>query len=122
VGDIGDYAGLVDILVPNETEAAAIGRLDGVELVLTLGDKGARVAGTELAPHDVECVDTVGAGDAFCGAMCAALAAGLSLVDAARIGNAAGALAVTKEGAEPSMPHRADIEHLLAAGRSAVQG
>ena len=117
VGDIADYAGLIDILVPNETEAAAIGPVDRVELVLTLGDKGARVAGVDLAPHQVACIDTVGAGDAFCGAMCAALASGSSLVDAARIGNAAGALAVTKEGAEPSMPHRADIDRLLAAGR-----
>lgn len=114
VGRIADYAGLVDILVPNEAEAAAIGPVEGVELVLTLGDKGARVAGTDLAPHAVECIDTVGAGDAFCGALCAALADGASLLDAARIGNAAGALAVTKEGAEPSMPHRAEIDRLLA--------
>jgi ribokinase len=70
-------------------------------------------------PHDVEVVDTVGAGDAFCGALCAALAAGASLFEAARIGNAAGALAVTKAGAEPSMPHKRDIDELMVArGRS----
>jgi ribokinase len=114
VGDLRDYDGLIDVLVPNETEFAAIGSIPGAELVLTLGDRGARVGDVELSPHDVTCVDTVGAGDAFCGAMCAALAGGASLVDAARIGNAAGALAVTKHGAEPSMPHRADIEELLS--------
>lgn len=118
IGDIADYAGLVDILVPNETEAAVIGRLDDAQLVLTLGDDGARVGDVHLPPHAVECVDTVGAGDAFCGALCAALAGGASLLDAARIGNAAGACAVTKEGAEPSMPRKADIDALLAASPS----
>jgi ribokinase len=113
VGSIADYAGLIDVIVPNETEATAIGPVDGVDVVLTLGDKGARVGDVELPPHDVICVDTVGAGDAFCGALCAELAAGASLLDAARVGNAAGALAVTKHGAEPSMPHRTDIDALL---------
>jgi ribokinase len=119
VGNVADYAGLIDVLVPNETEATALGDVDGVDLVLTLGEKGAlvRSAGREqrYEPHDVECVDTVGAGDAFCGALCAALAAGADLFEAARIGNAAGALAVTKAGAEPSMPHRRDIDALLRA-------
>jgi ribokinase len=113
VGSIADYAGLVDIVVPNESEAAVLGPIDGAQLVLTLGERGARVGDVDLAPHAVECVDTVGAGDAFCGALCAALADGASLVDAARIGNAAGALAVTKHGAEPSMPDKADIDALL---------
>lgn len=117
VGDLRDYDGLIDVLVPNESEAAALGSIDGIDLVLTLGERGAlvRSGGREqrFDPHDVTCIDTVGAGDAFCGALCAALAGGADLFDAARIGNAAGALAVTKAGAEPSMPHRADIEVLL---------
>ena len=117
VGDLRDYEGLVDIVVPNEPESAVIGDTGDMAVVLTLGDKGALVrdGGREhrLEPHDVTCVDSVGAGDAFCGALCAALAAGASLVEAARIGNAAGALSVTKAGAEPSMPYRADIESLL---------
>lgn len=115
VGDIADYAGLIDILVPNESEADALGPVDGVQLVLTLGENGARVGDVHLPPHDVECIDTVGAGDAFCGALCAALADGATLVEAARIGNAAGACAVTREGAEPSMPRRTDIDRLLGA-------
>ena len=118
VGDLRDYEGLIDVLVPNESEAAALGTIDGVSLVLTLGDKGALVRheGREerFDPHDVEVVDTVGAGDAFCGALCAALDAGASLFEAARIGNAAGALAVTIHGAEPSMPTRASIDRLLS--------
>jgi ribokinase len=63
----------------------------------------------------VRVVDTVGAGDATCGALAAAWAAGASLADAARAGNAAGALACTVAGAEPSMPHRKQIEELLTA-------
>lgn len=119
VGDLRDYEGLIDVLLPNEAEAAALGSVDGMSLVLTLGEKGALVRhdGREerIDPHDVECVDTVGAGDAFCGALCAALDAGASLFEAARIGNAAGALAVTRAGAEPSMPRRADIDRLLGS-------
>ena len=117
VGDLRDYDGLIDVLVPNETEATILGDLPDIDVVLTLGEKGAlvRSGGHEerFEPHDVECVDTVGAGDAFCGALCAALAGGADLFEAARIGNAAGALAVTKAGAEPSMPHRADIDGML---------
>ena len=120
VGDLRDYEGLIDVLVPNESEAAALGDLpDGVSLVLTLGEKGAlvRADGREerFDPYDVDVVDTVGAGDAFCGALCAALDGGATLFEAARIGNAAGALAVTKAGAEPSMPRRREIDGLLGA-------
>lgn len=128
------FAGLVDLVIPNEAEAAAIapgagedpvaiaaavaGTLGCSAVLLTLGEKGALLwedgATTRYDVHPVDVVDTVGAGDASCGALAAAWAAGASLVDAARIGNAAGALAVTKAGAEPSMPTRAAIEGLLA--------
>jgi ribokinase len=122
VGALRDYDGLVDVIVPNEGEAATLVDLGGLDVVLTLGEKGAvvRTGGTEerLDPHEVECVDTVGAGDAFCGALCAAVAEGMHLVEAARYGNAAGALAVTRHGAEPSMPRRDEIEALLAGATS----
>jgi ribokinase len=132
VGDLTPFAGLVDVIAPNEAEAAGLTgttaeeacarqlaeQLGGAGVVITLGENGALVRGdgatTRLEPHDVSCVDSVGAGDAFCGSMAAALADGTSLVDAARAGNAAGALAVTVAGAEPSMPHRDAIAALLA--------
>ena len=60
-------------------------------------------------------VDTVGAGDAFCGTLGAHLAAGRPLRDAVVYANAAGALAVTRSGAEPSMPTAAAVAELLAA-------
>lgn len=106
---------LADILIVNESEAAALVGLQGVgddallaaaagrTLVVTLGADGAVVveggAHTRIPPVPVEAVDTVGAGDAFVGALAAALAGGATLTDAARLGAAAGALTATAVGA-----------------------
>ena len=129
-------AGLVDVIVPNQTEAAqlqggagdaddpaslaaALRARTGAAVVLTLGAAGALVFDelglTRLPAHAVAVVDTVGAGDAFCGALGAALAAGHDLRAAVVRGNAAGALATTRHGAEPSMPTAAAVDALLAA-------
>ncbi len=127
------FRGLADLVIPNEAEAAAIApgagedpaaiaaavseALQAPAVLLTLGEKGALLwqhgKTTQFEAHAVDVVDTVGAGDASCGALAAAWALGASLVDAASVGNAAGALAVTKAGAEPSMPRRADVDALL---------
>ena len=131
--------GLVDVLVPNETEAGqlmgreaspdAAGLAEGLrrrfncDVVVTLGNQGALVldsAGVYPAgPHTVPVVDTVGAGDAFCGTLGAWLAQGSSLREAVRFANAAGALAVGTPGAEPAMPTREAIIG-LADGRASV--
>jgi len=58
-------------------------------------------------------VDTTGAGDAFCGALAASLASGASVEEAARVGNAAGSLAVEVLGAIPSMPTYEQIQRRL---------
>jgi ribokinase len=63
----------------------------------------------------VATVDTVGAGDAFCGSLAASLAAGAGLVDAVRLANAAGALSTTVNGAATSNPSRAAALALLAS-------
>ena len=136
VMSLESFAGLVDYVVPNEAEAAQLtgiagdgeGMIQAVRalqaetgargIILTLGERGIAVIEDGhpefLEGHRVECVDSVGAGDAFCGGLAASLAAGATLLEAARYGNAAGALAVTQAGAEPSMPRRADVTHLLA--------
>jgi ribokinase len=131
-------ASYVDILVPNEVEAAALTGLDCDDesqvpviarkladewdlrgCVVTLGSRGAfvvdRVAGAEvwIDPHRVATVDTVGAGDAFCGSLAASLASGSELVDAVRLANAAGALSTTVNGAADSAPDRAAALALL---------
>jgi ribokinase len=86
-------------------------------VVITIGEQGAVVlseAGTQrVTPPKVKVVDTTGAGDAFCGAFAAQVAAGASVRDAAQIGAIAGSLACTKMGAQPSQPYWADIAALL---------
>jgi bifunctional ADP-heptose synthase (sugar kinase/adenylyltransferase) len=85
--------------------------------VVTAGGRGCAVVldgtTTEIDAHAVEVLDTVGAGDAFCGALGAWLSAGSGLVEAATYANAAGALAVTQLGAEPAMPAAQQIRQLV---------
>ena len=110
---------LVDVIVPNETESAACGGtqalLDaGVKTVLTtLGERGVIInthtSATSIAPHKVVAVDTVGAGDAFIGALSAELARGATINDAASVGAVAGALATTVRGAVPSLPTQISV-------------
>jgi ribokinase len=121
----------VDVLIPNQPEAAlltgsalageAAQRLlaSGVHsVVVTLGRDGVLIVEgeteTHLAAHRVSVADTTAAGDAFVGAFAVALAEGRSLREAAAWGNAAGALAVTRSGALPSLPTRAELEQFLA--------
>jgi len=114
---------LVDVIVPNETESAACGGtqalLDaGVKTVLTtLGERGAIInthtSATSIAPHKVVAVDTVGAGDAFIGALSAELARGANINDAAAVGAVAGALATTVRGAVPSLPTQTSVRSAM---------
>jgi len=89
-------------------------------VVLTLGERGALLVEEgekELVPaFEVTPVDTTAAGDAFVGGLAVALAEGRSLADAVRWGNAAGALATTRLGAQPSLPTRRAVEALIAQG------
>jgi len=107
---VTDAASATAAAVAIRTRGAAVG-------IITLGERGLVAAtGTGLIvlpAHSVEAVDTTGAGDAFCGALAAELARGASLEAALRFANAAGALAVTKLGAEPSLPRRAEVVALL---------
>lgn len=121
----------VDYLVPNRSEVALLTGEEDVEagarallemgvgcVIVTLGDEGVVVwddsGSTAIPAHAVKPVDTTAAGDAFAGAFAVALSHGRSTVEAARWGNAAGAVAVTRAGAQPSLPSRAEIEALLA--------
>lgn len=104
-----------------EIEAAATALLaKGPKTVLlTLGARGAFVA-TEgaraLVPtFEVTAVDTTAAGDVHCGAFAVATVEGRPLLEAVRFANAAAALAVTRLGAQPSAPSRAQIEELLSS-------
>ncbi len=127
---------LVDVLVPNESEtallsdlpvadraqaeaaAAALLELGVGTVILTLGERGALLARADGARHvpafEVAPVDTTAAGDAFVGGLAVALAEGRALAEAVRWGNAAGALATTRAGAQPSLPTRRAVAELLA--------
>jgi ribokinase len=125
----------VSIITPNETEAeiltgikvsndddakkaADILKKKGVEtVIITLGSRGAFVFNDKfsgLVPSfKVKAVDTTAAGDVFNGAFTVALSEGKSIKDAVLFGNAAAALSVTKLGAQPSAPHKNEIENML---------
>jgi len=89
-------------------------------VVLKLGEDGAFLAThncEELFPaRKVAAVDTTAAGDAFSAALSVAIVDGKSLEDAVPFANAAGALAVTKPGAQPSLPTRQELENFLSEG------
>ena len=86
--------------------------------VITLGAAGAfaRHRGVEYAVESprVDSVDSVGAGDAFVGAMTASLARGEPFEAALRFACAAGAIAVTRHGAIPSLPRLEEVSRLAA--------
>ncbi|WP_406475937.1 ribokinase [Streptomyces platensis] len=122
---------VADPLVVNEHEARQLsGLTDGTpaqwaqalrdrgarSVVVTLGGDGALVldaSGAENVPGvRVKAVDTTGAGDAFTGALATRLARGDTLPGAARFAVRVGAAAVTKPGAQPSYPTRAELEVL----------
>lgn len=123
--DVGDATlREVSVLVPNEGEARALGGsaaailARGVgALVMTRGARGALVATrertVEVPAFPVKAIDTVGAGDAFAGALAVALAEGRELVAACRFAAAAAAISVTRAGAQPSMPRRAEIDAMF---------
>jgi ribokinase len=69
---------------------------------------------TSIAPFHVQPLDTTGAGDTFCGSLCARLAAGDSRLDALRYAAAAAALSTTVAGAVPSIPRREAVEAFIA--------
>jgi ribokinase len=121
----------LDLLVLNEHEAAvlaarlgcaatavALRKLLAVDVAVTLGEAGAEAAtaaGTFHVPAvPVTPVDTTGAGDCWCGVLCAALDRGLPLEPAMRRAAAAAAIACTRPGAASSSPPAAETDALLA--------
>lgn len=127
----------VDIITPNETEAEALTGIavkdeasanqaaqalhqKGISLVIiTLGSRGAWVSenghGELIAGFKVNAVDTVAAGDTFNGMLVTMLLEGLPLKQAVRYGHAAAAIAVSRPGAQPSVPWRKEVDEFLAS-------
>jgi ribokinase len=116
-----ELLGRADLVVVNETEAAFYGQqLDDVRmLATTYGAKGAVLtkAGTEVArsrPASIDAVDTTGAGDTFTAALTLAIVEGMELQTALDFACTAGAIAATKQGAQPSLPQRAEVDSLMS--------
>jgi ribokinase len=128
----------VDVLVPNEHELAALAGVPDTErspaevvelarglggqqtaVVVTVGGRGAVVVpaggGPALlqAPPSVTPVDTTGAGDCFCGALCQAIARGQELAEAVRYAVTAAALSTTGPGARGALPANRDVQAAL---------
>ncbi|MCK9222898.1 MAG: ribokinase [Limnochordia bacterium] len=126
----------VDILVPNSSEAAVLAGMDDpvteanvqevAEKLLSLGPKqvivklgadGAFLWGQYAKERvygiPVESVDTTAAGDCYAGALGACLARGATLLEAARYANVAAAIAVTRKGAQSSMPTSSEVETFI---------
>ncbi len=106
-------APVAEYLTPNETEAPAVAGARGT-LVLTLGERGARIGDENVPAFPARVVDTTGAGDAFSAAFAVALAEGGSDLGAGRWGCAAGAHMVEHDGVVPGLPTRAQLEERLA--------
>jgi ribokinase len=111
-----------DVIVVNETEAAfyasRLPHREGVDLVVTLGGDGARLSSggsvkASATPPLVTVVDTTGAGDTFVAALTLAGLEGRDAKGRLAFACAAGALATTRPGAQPSFPTRADVDAIL---------
>lgn len=133
-----DAYALCDVLTPNQSEAEYLSGIpvtdpdsarnaakklvgEGVSAcVVTMAEGGAYYAARDdegfIPAYDVETTDTVAAGDAFSAALGVALAEGRSLNEAIRYASAAGALAVTKRGAQEAMPYRREVDALFDEG------
>lgn len=126
---------LVDIITPNETEAE---KLTGIRVendddaakaaqalhakgidtvIITLGSRGVWASvkgeGQRVAGFKVQAIDTIAAGDTFNGALITALLEEKPLNEAIRFAHAAAAIAVTRKGAQPSVPWREEIDEFL---------
>jgi ribokinase len=133
-----------DVICPNETEAAKLTGVpvlsvdEATEAALWLRDRGARiaivkrgehgvvVASGEAAPRSfasfrVDAVDSTAAGDAFAGALGIAMAENQPLEEAIAFACAAGAVAASRPGAQPSLPSREDVKRMVST-RPDVQG
>jgi ribokinase len=134
----GELLSLVDILTPNETEAAILAGLKPSRLnaqqageiaaklrargartvIIKLGDQGCLLVedgrAQAFAAPKVQAVDTTAAGDVFNGGLAVALAEGAGLAQACRFANACAALSVTRRGTQIATPTRAEVEVFAA--------
>ncbi|WP_340609245.1 ribokinase [Xenorhabdus bharatensis] len=128
---------LVDIITPNETEveyltgiavtddsgaekAAHVLHNKGIDtVIITLGSRGVWLSeqgkqGKVISGFQVKAIDTIAAGDTFNGALVTGLLEGKEILSAIRFAHAAAAIAVTRRGAQPSIPWRNEVDEFLS--------
>jgi ribokinase len=132
VEETPSVAHLASVVVANETEFAllvgssssdleaevlALAARHHQAIIVTLGERGVLVGTaariTHIPAKPVRVIDTVGAGDTFCGYLAAGLSAGQTLEDAARRAAVAASLACTARGAQPAIPFASDVDRVL---------
>ncbi len=138
-----DALDLTDLLIVNRGELEALASSFGIALadhralartiaqrhqltcIVTLGGRGVFAVSAQDAlaidAFPVEAIDTVGAGDTFCGVLAASLDRDMGLGDALRRATVAAALACTKGGAQPSIPSAAETSAALERDRRLLQ-
>ncbi|OTA16001.1 ribokinase [Xenorhabdus vietnamensis] len=128
---------LVDIITPNETEAECLTGIaikddtgaekaaqalhnKGIEtVIITLGSRGVWLSEkgkkSKIVPgFKVKAIDTIAAGDTFNGALITGLLEGKEMLSAIRFAHAAAAIAVTRQGAQPAIPWRNEIDAFIS--------
>ncbi len=120
----------VDLLTPNESEAAMLAGLTpraltaeeagkiskeleargAAKVIVKLGEQGCLLDGKVIPAPKVKAVDTTAAGDVFNAALAVALSEGQSLADACAFAVKAGSVSVTRMGAQSSAPSRGEIQ------------
>jgi ribokinase len=117
---VAEAAGIAGASIGEQASALA-GQHD-LTVIVTLGRDGVLAVADgqiERVPAlAVKAVDTVGAGDAFCGYLAAGLGEGMPLSDALALASTAAGLACTKAGAQPAIPQRAEVAALLRSQQS----
>lgn len=122
----------IDTLIMNETETEIMSGFDLADLnvsadyfldkgvknvIITLGSKGSFIKNKDhsfqIPAFDVKAIDTVAAGDVFCGCLATALARGSELEEAVWFATGGAAISVTRKGAQPSAPTKAEIQDFI---------
>jgi ribokinase len=124
---------LVDVLILNELEAKQVTQQGDILLaaktllkygilhvIVTMGSRGvmhssndAKAMHRQYSAFTVNAIDSTGAGDTFAGTFAAAIAQGMDVKIAIQRAQAAAAICVTQRGAQPSIPHSAEVDRLL---------
>jgi len=117
-GEASTMSGIeVTDAVSARSAASAIRNLGTETVIVTLGDQGAWIESYGISelldPFDVPVVASVAAGDAFNGGLGVGIASGMDLLDAASLGMAAGAICVSRDGAQEAMGSKTEVLALM---------